>query len=71
MGSFNQKSEFWKPENLNKPIVISKKFSISGLSLLMEFWGNNHAHVILTAEADSLPTDAKQLFENHGLLKQK
>ena len=30
--------------------------------------GNNYAHVVVTAEADSLPTDAKQLFEEQGLV---
>ena len=29
------------------------------LSLLLEFWRNNNAHVMLTAEDDSLPTDAR------------
>ena len=29
------------------------------LSLLTEFWRNNNAHVMLTAEDDSLPTDAR------------
>ena len=46
MGSFNQKSEFRKSENM----------------------GNNCAHVILTAEADSLPTDEKELLDNYGLV---
>ena len=32
------------------------------LSLLREFWGNIYAHVILTAEADSIPTDARSCF---------
>ena len=30
--------------------------------------GNNYAHAILTAEADSLSTDAKQLLEDYGLV---
>ena len=38
------------------------------MSLLREFWGNNHAHVILTSEADSLPTDDKKLLEDCGLV---
>ena len=33
-----------------------------------EFSGINYAHVILTAEADSLSTDAKQLLEDYGLV---
>ena len=69
MGSFNRKSEFWRPENLNKPITKGKKFNIAELSLLRNFWGNNYAHVILTSEADSLPTDARQLFEDCGLVE--
>ena len=60
MGSFNQKSEFRRPENLNKPIAKGEKFNVAELSLLRNFLGNNYAHVILTAEADSLPTDARQ-----------
>ena len=68
MGSFNRKSEFRRPENLNKPITKSERFNVADLSLLREFWGNNNAHVILTAEADSLPTDARQLFEDYGLV---
>ena len=61
MNSGNQK-------NLNKPITDGEKFNVTLLSLLREFWRNNYAHVILTAEADSLPTDARQLFEDHGLV---
>ena len=30
--------------------------------------GKNHAHVILTSEADSLPTDDKKLLEDCGLV---
>ena len=67
MGSFNRKSEFRKPENLNKPITRGEKFNVADLSLLRELWRNNYAHVILTAKADSLPTDARQLLEDCGL----
>ena len=38
------------------------------VSLLVKFWENNYADVILTAEADSLPTDSKQLLDDHGLV---
>ena len=69
MGSFNRKSEFQRPENLNKPITKGEKFNVADLSLLREFWGNNYAHVILTAEADSLPTDEKELLEDYGLVE--
>ena len=51
MGSINRKSEFRKPENLNKPIVKCERFNVAELSLLKEFLGNNCAHVITTAEA--------------------
>ena len=68
MGSFNRKSEFRKPENLNKPITKGEKFNVADLSFLREFWTNNCAHVILTTEADSLPTDARQLLEDYGLV---
>ena len=53
MGSFNRKSEFQKAENLNKPVTQGEKFNVAELSLLRQFWRNNYAHVILTAEADS------------------
>ena len=69
MGSFNRKSEFQRPENLNKPITKGEKFNVADLSLLREFWRNNYAHVILTAEADSLPTDDKELLEDYGLVE--
>ena len=69
MDSFNRKSEFQRPENLNKPITKGEKFNVADLSLLREFWGNNCAHVIVTAEADSLPTDARQLFDDYGLVR--
>ena len=52
-----------------KPICSTEKFSVTNdpqLSLLTEFWENNYAHVILTAEADSLPTDAKELLDDYG-----
>ena len=38
------------------------------MPLLREFLGNNYAYVILTAEADSLPTDAKELLDDYGLV---
>ena len=60
MGSFNRNTEFQKPENLNKPITEGEKSNVAELSLLKEFWRNNFAHVILTAEADSLPQDSKK-----------
>ena len=68
MGSFNPKSEFRRSENLNKPITRGEKFNVAELSLLTEFWRNNYAHVILTAEADSLPTDEKELLDVYGLV---
>ena len=37
MGSFNRKSEFRKPENLNKPVPKGEKFNVADLSLLREF----------------------------------
>ena len=68
MGSFNRKSEFWKPENLNKPSAKGERYNVTDLSLLREFWGHNHAHVIMTAEADRPTTDTKQLLEDYGLV---
>ena len=66
MGSFHKESEFRKAGNIDKPISSREKFNVTNdphLSLLTEFWGNNHAHVILTEEADSLPTDANKLTQ--------
>ena len=68
MGSLNRKSEFRRPENLNKPTTKGEKFNVADLSLLREFWRNNVANVILTSEANSLPTDVWQLFEDYGLV---
>ena len=56
-GSFNQKSEFRRSENMSKPVTKGEKFNVAELSILRELWGNNYAHVILIAEADSLPID--------------
>ena len=74
-GSFNQKSEFRKPQNLKKPVAKGEKYNVADLSPLREFWGKKYAHVFLTAKADSLSTDAKQLLEDYGFgglqLKQK
>ena len=42
--------------------------TISKLSLLKEFCGNNYAHVIWTAEEDNLPTNTRQLLEDCGLV---
>ena len=38
IGSFNRKSEFRKPENLNKPVAQGEKFNVADLSLLRDFW---------------------------------
>ena len=60
LGSFNRKSEFRKPENLNKPVTKGETMNIAELSLL-EFGWNNYAHAILTSEADSSPTEGSCL----------
>ena len=54
-----------------KAVSPHEKFNVTNdpqLSLLRESWGNNHAHVILTAEADSLPTDEKKLLDDCRLV---
>ena len=38
------------------------------LSFLKEFCGNNFAHVILSTEADKMPTDTRQSLEDYGLM---
>ena len=43
----------------------STTFNDPQLSLVTEFWGNNYAHVILTEEADSSPTDARELLNDN------
>ena len=71
MGSFNRKNEFRRVENMHKPFPPQEKFNVADdvqLPLLREFWGNNYAHVILTAEADSLPTDEKELIDAYSLV---
>ena len=65
-------SKFRKAENIDKPISPNEKFNVTSdpqLSLLTEFWGNNYARVILTAEADSIPTDADKLLSDYGLVR--
>ena len=37
LGSFNRKSEFWKPENLNKPSTKGETINIADLSFTQEF----------------------------------
>ena len=69
MGSFNKKSEFREAENIDNPISSDEKFNDTTdfqWSLLTEFWRNNYAHVILTAEAASFRTDAKELLNDYG-----
>ena len=49
----------------------NEKFNVANdpqLSLLREFWANIYTHVILTAEADSLPTDEKELLDDCGFV---
>ena len=60
--SFNRKSEFRKPENLNKPITWGENLMSLICLSSRNFRRNNYAHLILTAEADSLPTDTRQLL---------
>ena len=67
MGSLNWKSEFRKSDNVDKPISPKERFNVTN-DPLTEFWENNNAYVILTAEADSLPTDAKELLHGYGLV---
>ena len=68
MGSFSRKSEFRKAENMFKPFFPNEKFNVTNDPQLSLLWGNNYAHVILTAEADSLPTDEKELHDDYGLV---
>ena len=68
LDSFNRKNELRKPQNLSKPIAKNERFNVTDLSRLQEFLGNNYAQVILTAEADSMSTDAKQSLEDYGLV---
>ena len=61
---------FGKQRILISRFLQVERFNVTNdphLSLLTEFSGNNYAHVILTAEADSLPTDAKELLHGYGL----
>ena len=59
MVSFNQKSGFRRQGIRISPIAKGEKYNITEMSLLREFWENNYAQVIMTAEADNLTTDAK------------
>ena len=55
--------------NVNKPITKSEKFFRRRVVTSQEVCGNNYAHAILTAEADSLPTDEKKLLDDCGLVR--
>ena len=71
MGSFDRKIEFRRVENMHKPITPQEKSNVTEdrqLSLLREFWRNNYAHVILTAEDDRVPRDEKELLDDYGLV---
>ena len=71
MGSFSGKSGFRKAENMYKPVSPNEKFNVTNdpqLSPLRELGRNNNAHVILTAKADSLPTDEKELLDDYGMV---
>ena len=62
---------FGKLRILISRFFSNERFNVTNdphLSLLTEFWWNNYAHVILTAEADSLPTDAQELLHDYGLV---
>ena len=55
--------------DFDERISSNETFNVTNdphLSLLTEFWRNNYAHVILTAVADSLPTDAEELLHDCG-----
>ena len=54
-------SRFPQMKSSTSPTTLSCHFSEN-------FGGNNYAHVILTAEADSLPTDEKELLDDNGLV---
>ena len=63
MGSINRKSEFRKPENLNKPIVKCERFNVAELSLLKEFLVKQLCSCHHVGRGcDRQPTDARQLF---------
>ena len=53
---------------MSKPVTKGEIFNVAELSILREFWGNNCAHVILLAEADSLPTVREHLLDDYGLV---
>ena len=62
MGHFKRKSDFRKTENTDKPFFPQEKFNVTDdrqLSL---------AHVVLTAEGDSSPTNKKELLDDYGFL---
>ena len=61
IGSYNRKSEFRKPDNLNKAITKGENYNVADLSILRESMGNNCAHVILTAEADKCANRRKSV----------
>ena len=62
---------FRKAENMDKPISSNGRVDITNdpqQSHLRELCGTIYAHVILTAKADILPTDEKELLDDYGLV---
>ena len=59
--SWGQRTWISLPPRVKQLISLSCRYS-------KNFWRNSHAHVILTSEADSLPTDTRQLLEDYGLV---
>ena len=71
MVSFNRRVTFGKQRMLISQFLQKEQFNVTidpQLSVPTEFWENNYAHVILTAEADSLPTDARELPHVYGFV---
>ena len=53
----------WVTTGENKKTIKDERINI-----LQEFWGNNYAHIVITAEADELPQDPEELKSRVGLI---
>ena len=71
MRSFSRKTEFWKTENMHQPFLRKRNSTLptTGSCHFSENFGrNDYAHVTLTAEADSFPTDENEFLDDYGMV---
>ena len=66
--AFLNLGSFQRTTSVTNPVTGERRnMRQPNLNMLVELWGNNYAHIILTAEAGTLPTDKNELKEKYGL----